>query len=755
MTISAKHVDIGTVQITNYWDPASGLSAYHNLAALTNTISDAITGTASGAAGTKSGVTFTAASGITPQATTGWTLADEFWGYTTKTATRTAAQPSPIFTQVFKSACADGNSTKNIIIRYNTVTQEILTTTCEKYDVATRTISNEAWTFYDCAPVNYNLSYSDIIIIVGPRHLVFTSYIAASSIGVWAGVFECAREDAADVATAGYPDAAGSTGYPCWGWISSVSWGMGALEYNRKTMGGDDSSSAGVWSLPRDIYGNTGFAAATNQAFSFGLETYPPTQTNLLKADSNSWGRNVMRYIQEKDRLKRTQWSSSPLALPVKPVLGFRQQYVANQGQIYGLKILNALGLQMDQVTIPVDTNGNADSAGTSRRHWLLNTHQKFFNDSTYKGSGLWNLDLLTTLNKKASRHVSVGSAVYVIATADAFGSGNFVKIDRFTRTIATPASMTTYVNSLCDLIFDGERYIYISNSSVAGIHLIKYDITTDTAVISINVPALTTAGTGAGLLAINGNAVYMYPHNNGSGAAQVIARYDISAGTISSFSYTLPQYNRVLKAQCSHDGYIFHTTESKAIQYINLAGTAIVGFSGSSYAYADFMILSGTALLVVFWENGAAVSTAIYYNLPSTGSYYQGGNGSGMGASRAGSGGVYKNQGQILFCPTGGYENKFVVNPNAVPSSNFFNNLNATSPQLNNARNVAMQNESTPSGVCDYDAYSMLTKSYGGEIMATTNYGLNVYQNLHGDKLTGGASLDNGTNLAQVAIPS
>ena len=742
MTITATHIGTSTVQITNYWDPESGATTLHGFDKFAATIADAITGTADGTAGILSGITFTSESGTTFQASTGWTLADSFWGYNTKTTSRSN---SPIYTQVFKSLCADGNSIKNLILRYNTITEELLTTTCEKYEVATRTITNEAFTFFDCAPINYNLTYSDIIIMVNPRYLILHSYVATEPT-LWAGVVESNREDFFDVATAGYPDTVGSTGYPCWGWISSVSWSLGCIAVDGRVFanGTTATESGPLWSMPRTRNGSTGANAAVSYSCDLGVESYP----SVLGTASSLTGMN--RYIENNTRFKTTGWSVNKLLMPIKPTHNFNGAAVTNYGQIYGLKVLSALGYNMNQVDIPVDSDLNANPTGTNRRHWLLNTHAKIPTAAAYRDMGLWTTDFYNVNNSKAMRHISIGSAIYVIA-GTAKGTGVLYKINRFTRTVtAVPG---TFNSSLVDLIYDGERYLYISRNGAAN-SLIRLDIT-DNSTSAINAVSL-------GVLAINGSTV-------------TAAEYTIPATTFTNYRFTRQSFagtvspltaltsstitgatanTFITKYLTDFDGatlYYTSGTNSTIYKIPEIGGAASTsGITFSSTDATDMTLLDGKTLWTIGCLSNSTSGLKVAFNYPSTATTtFTGSPSKVVTALNRGSAGIFKYQG-VLIMETPDATNNVGMFAMGMPgTSNLYNGITALT-------NITVTNKVfTPitSGVAD--ALSILAKMYGSELMATTDLGLNIYQNLNGYNSIGSYVTNASNKLAQVAIPA
>lgn len=746
MTITATHIGTSTVQINNYWEPSSGAANLHSFDTFAAAIADAITGTANGIAGTLSGITFTSASGVTFQASTGWTLADSFWGYTNKTATRSY---SPIYTQVFKCLCADGNSTKNLILRYNTVTQELLTTTCEKYEVATRTITNEAFTFYDCAPINYNLTYSDIVIMVHPRYLILHSYVAGEPT-LWAGVVENAREDVYDVASSGYPDIANSTGYPCWGWISSVSWGFGAIASGGKVLAGSTTDTGPLWSMPRTSNGATGLAAAINYSCDLGVESYP----SFLGSGNTLTGIN--RYVEANIRFSKTSWSVNKLLMPIKPIHNFNSTTsgLTNYGQIYGLKLLSTLGYNMNQVDIPVDNDLNANPTGVNRRHWLLNTHAKVPIAGCYKDMNTWTGDTFSFSGLKAIRHVSVGSAIYVLAGTTK-GTGILYKINRFTRVVE--ALTFTNNSSLVDLVYDGERYLYITRNSTIS-SLIRLDIA-DNSISAVN------GAVAYGLVTINGNTVttceystasttypmYRYVRQPFTGTVSALAAQSTNP---SNSTGTAVASTTLLKLVTDFDGAILSyggtATSIFKLPYDGAVGAAS-GISINGADATELLFLDGKTLLVIGCISSTTFNIKVANGYPAITTYTSiGSTPKPLSPLNRGYVGIFKYQGLIIM-ETADLNSSCIMLTLSKPliAANMFDTTNALG-------SVTLSSRIFTPLTSVSDGMSLSARMYGSELMATSDAGLNIWQNLNGYSSIGSyISSPTTDKLAQVAIPA
>jgi|694.fasta_scaffold00062_144 hypothetical protein len=432
---------------------------------------------------------------------TGWTLYDTF-------PLTGDNDPSGIVTQVYRALNKDGVSYKYSIFRWNLLLSEINITSCEAWDKVTRTSTNETHTFFDSSPIPYKLNETKLVLMINPRWLVLQSIIYDEP-SVWAGVFETAREDITDVATSTNP------GLPCWGWISSTLWSLGAKSYLEKPMGGGagatgtaTASDYTLLSMPRTKSGATGFGAAKGWGADYGVAQYPNWLTSTTPA--------FVTYLSNDNvgnKFQANSWDTTKrLVLPIKPIHDYAANFVANYGTIFGLKVLAPIGPMMTKIKVNTDADGNYTPVVTStstKIHWLLNTHHKASGGAVASGSdsNSWfqNTQLgITNINTSPNKPfalVNVGSICYAIAVAG--GQLNkFLKINLVTQqvdvifdlltssaskiTIPTlsPADITdlglatgneTAVPTLFfDIKYDGDQYIYLTTD----VGLIRYRIT-------------------------------------------------------------------------------------------------------------------------------------------------------------------------------------------------------------------------------------------------------------------------------------
>lgn len=495
---AAKYLDNSTIQITTSYSAGAALSTMTTFATFAATIADAITGNQPGSNGTLSGVAFT---GTTTQSSSGWTLFDSYWGG----KDTVAGTVSPVYTQVFRSAnvldSAGASSYKNIILRYNTREGTINTSTCEYWDIeanyklaspgalttANRIPTNEAWTHFDCSPVGYNLTACDIIVMVSPRWCFLHSYLNNES-SMWSGVVEMAREDIMDTADASYP---------CWGWIGSGLWALGATSLSN-TVKPLNNVDYPLICLPRTRTGLLGAAAARSWASDYGTASYPSWVFNTGGPFTYYLGNAANKFITN-------AWDASRrLAMPIKPIYDFAGASIANYGQIYGMKVLAPVGTNMNKITIPTDSNGNASATGTDRNHWLLNVHHKTFStDNTSwfpgvtAGNTTWTVEnIATTGAVKPISMISTGIAYYMITR----GGASITKIDAINK--VAKATVIFTIAGITDIKYDGERFIYVTSTTAASA-LMRIDTIDDTYV---------TWGTsitgGLSAIALNGTTV-------------------------------------------------------------------------------------------------------------------------------------------------------------------------------------------------------------------------------------------------------
>ena len=487
MAISATYIAQSTVQISLNNTTGTGESGLTKFLTFANTVADAITGTGPGGTGSLSNVAFSAAQNVTAQTTamytyadgstnpstrTGWTLFDSFWG-NLDGSVGVSNTSSPIYTQVFRSVNKDGTTAKNIILRYNIKAQEINTTTCQYWDTQSNYDNNitsgtlhiptfEAWTYQDCAPVSYNLSACDFIIMVSPRWCILHSY-AINDPSMWAGVVEMAREDILDTV---------ANKNVCWGWVSSTLFCLGANTITTRPLASSTNTATDytLISMPVTKRSLSGVYAASQWGADYGVTAYP-----TWSAPSTAAGPFIY-HIGTGGKFATTNWDQSRrLTMPIRPIENFAG-IATNYGQIYGMKLLAPVGQNMNKVNIAVDQDGNSSVTASDRGHWLLNSHWKSYDTTSWLSNTNTTIGTTTyATSEKILGMVSVGTVIY------AYGLTKIMKIDAANGYLCTDISTQT-TPGYTDIKFDGDRYVYIS-ASTATLGLQKLDIASNTVV--------------------------------------------------------------------------------------------------------------------------------------------------------------------------------------------------------------------------------------------------------------------------------
>jgi hypothetical protein len=565
MTIAATYIGQSTIQIT-----ASGTTTA--FADLTNAVKDAMLGTQASAVGEASGVTFAAAAGVTPQASSGWTLHDSFTS-------------GIIFTQVFKSLNQDAVSYKNIIFRWNVIKQELNLSTCESWDAVAHWATNEAYTFFDCAPIGFRLDLCDFILSVSPRWCSAISFINNEP-GCWSGVFETEREDAGDTAAAGVP---------CWGWISSTLWNLGATSVTSRALAGSNQT---LISMPRLKSGATGINAAKNCAANYGSTSYP-------SLDGTGTPSFVYQISSAINKFVANGWDvTKRLMMPVKPIFDYSSANIINLGQIYGLKVLAPSGTTMSKLPCVVDEDGNYASNGVSRSHFLFNTHLKPQSaTNTYWFENINWLTTNVTVNggMRPEAMVSTGGNYYCICQ----GNTKLVKVNAI-----SGASTELATGLFYDIDFDGERYVYFGTST----GLRRLDIRTDTIATELLISG------GVNSLSVTPTHIVCAPYT--MTATPIISRVLRSSFSIDTTygSLTLATFTetvRISDARTDFAGNVFMAMTVAAaanFKLVKIDPTGVVTYGGTvgqviSANVGLFVLDSGNILLFHAATTGGAMT--------------------------------------------------------------------------------------------------------------------------------------------------
>lgn len=574
MTITATQLATNTVQIT-----ASGTA--NPIADMYTAVSNAITG-------------------VNPvNADTGWTVWDSFtYGVIT--------------TQVFRSLNKDGSTYKFLILRWNFVTMELNTSTCENWVPNTAVlspstplvtpnpgISNEAWTYFDSAPIGFRMDACDLFVMVHPRWCIIEGSIL-TEYGEWAGVVEFDREDVADTA---------ANAYPCWGWVSSTLWMLGASTVSTKPLG---ASEYPLLALPRTRSLQVGVNATRGFAADYGATSYPSWTATSVPAFVYQLGNQVNKFAANIwDPTKR-------LILPIKPIYDFAQSFISNYGAIFGLKVAANSGANMNRIKGTIDADGNFSGSGTLADHWLLNCHHKTVSDANSWGANTsWTSASPVVASGRPEAMVSTGANYYVITTL--LGAGTLYKINALTAS----AGVALTTGSFTDIKFDGDRYVYIGTQT----SIIRLDIRDD------SMATITIAG-GVQSIGINSTHIITAPFS--SSASPAITRIlRAAAFTTIDTSVTLALTNvyvgdvmKFLDITTDHDGNFWlvgNATTAANFRVVKITQAGLVSSLVPTVApgipvTANAVMVDATTLLITL-TGSTGSSTVMQYN-PRTNTY-------------------------------------------------------------------------------------------------------------------------------------
>jgi hypothetical protein len=759
---TAKYLDNSTIQITSSYTAGGALSTMTSFALFAAAIADAITGTQPGSAGTYTtaagtAITFT---GTTTQASSGWTLFDAFWGG----PTGVASAASPVYTQVFRSAnvvdSVGAVSYKNIIIRYNTREGTINTSTCEWWGdtfdnykasspsaITNHAPFNEAWTHFDCSPVGYNLTACDIIIMVSPRWCFIHSYLNNEA-SMWSGVVEMAREDVTDTV---------ANGYPCWGWIGSALWALGTTSLTNGLVKPLNNLDYTLISLPRTRLGATGANASRNWSADYGTASYPNWLSSTTGPFAYYLGNQVNKFVTN-------AWDGSRrLALPIKPIADFAGPAIANYGQIYGMKVVSPVGTNMNKITIPTDSSGNAASNGTDRNHWLLNIHHKTFstdNTSWFPGvtAGNTTMTVENIANTggvlKPISMVSTGISYYCIS----FGGVSITKINALSK-LAAASAIVTLSGGFTDIKYDGERFVY-ATCSVAANALIRIDTIDDTFQTFNN-------ATGLGSIAINGTTVIAA--STTAAAQPTLYRFDrlaqnASSSTAIAASTTATQTSATLTAAtslikdltCDFDGnfigaaYTATAANTPVCKYpaAGTIGTVLqLGTSGVISLTQGIQILNGENF-ILWYANASSIYQAQFN--PRTFTSISIGSAVALVNTTSITGGVItsaKIQGALITCSAGTtVVNNFAVNSLGKVAAATPTVLGLPVLQLDQGTSLVLSG----AGQLGYN----FIYCDGARVFMNNDTSIKVFTNVNGGNTIGGNPVPT-ISLGQVAIPA
>jgi len=552
MTITATSLATNTVQVT-----ASGTN--NTFASLIDAVRDAVIG-------------------VAPVATTGWTLHDD-------------VTVALLRTQVFKAQNKDGISFKYLIARWDLGREELNTTTCESWNATTHVATNEAHTFFDCSPVGFATQNCDMIVMVSPRWLAFTSFINNEQ-GLWSGVFEMGREDPNDTAAAGYP---------CWAWMSATlpMLGQQTVSTSAKGLNGNDYT---LCSMPRTRDGSTGVNAAKRFAADYGTVSFPNWLITAAQSFMFSLGNQVNKFIAN-------QWNiTGKLTLPIKPIHNYDQTYATNYGTMFGLKVTgNSGSSSMNKIALKVDSDGNYSNEGTTNNHWLLNTAYKpiTYIDSAWFGNTAWSaLSLTIGVSQQPIDIVSTGLSYYMTTA-----SGKLYKVDTLTLTVTEITAAGTGCNR--HLAYDGERYLYVGSS--AG--LVRLDTVDDSCII------LTCCAGGVLAIAISDTHILCTPYSSSPtpilvrlSRASAFDAANVTAGTLAALTtFAENVYLGTITVAPNgnffvYPSYIGLATNAKLVM-ISAAGAVTYPQTSSTVVYNDASLQILTSTIGLLWRASTTAS--------------------------------------------------------------------------------------------------------------------------------------------------
>lgn len=402
--------------------------------------------------------------------------------------------------------------------------------------------TNEAWTYFDSAPISYNLSLCDLIINVSPRWCIMHSYLNGEPT-MWAGVVETAREDIMDTAAAKNP---------CWGWVSSTLWALGANNITTTSISKSLSAATGndhtLISMPRTKILNSGVNAAKGWGADYGVTSTPMWLANNAAPMIYQLGNAGGKFLAN-------AWDTARrLTLPIKPIADFGLATVTNYGQMYGMKVLAPVGQNMNKINIAVDSDGNfSGNTANDRPHWLLNCHFKGADANgwlTANNATITNAAWTTT--GKPIGMVTTGQMMYY------YSSTGIGKIDMIT---GANYDIITGQTGFCDIKYDGERYVYVA-STTAAIGLIKIDITAD------NVGTTFTQTYSSGGAAAGTTFVVV-------SAAGILVGQGVSGTGIAAGAVVTGVSGTTITVSIAHTGQVAGTITFKNTQIISVAQTA------------------------------------------------------------------------------------------------------------------------------------------------------------------------------------
>jgi hypothetical protein len=394
----------------------------------------------------------------------GWTLHDEI----------VLPGGSHIHTLVFEALNADTVTHKFMIMRWDTIKQEIYISTCEYWNATTHVPVNESYTYGDSTPIPYRQDAYDLVIFVSQYWCILQAF-HINEPSQWAGVIEVDREDSVDInSVTSYtwsPYNVGTT-VPCWGYISSNLWMQGFTTSTAAASfdGGQtmDSYSTSyhrsVICFPRTKSGYTWQNAADYQSVSTEFFTTPNPMDTLGQPRSFRGNLPVNVFLSNAFEQGRTNiWDGTKkLVYTMKVIEGSGQSTFNNRGAIMGIKITKPIGTLMNKVNLPINGKFYYDAAGSTTPHFVLNTHGISLDSRsnvTTTRDILLNKQVISSMGS-FSTPIVVGKYVYALSGSTLF------KMDMSTGTLMGTTGKTQVATGVYTPVYDGNRYIYFTNGS-------------------------------------------------------------------------------------------------------------------------------------------------------------------------------------------------------------------------------------------------------------------------------------------------
>jgi hypothetical protein len=212
--------------------------------------------------------------------------------------------------------------------------------------------------------------------------------------------------------------------------------------------------------MPRTANGSTRINAAIGWGCDFGVTISP--SKDLLNA--SGFMHQIGSAYPSRYSVDGFDDTKKPL-LPMKPIHRYQDYKNYPYGKIFGLSAVNSVvdSIDLNKVSIPVDSDGNFSVDGAMRDAFLLNNHWK--SDDASEASWFGNTAHQTVsavIGETAKFIQTIGEKHYVLTT-----SNKLLVVDAYFLT----STLLSTVGALRDCKFDGERYIYVS--SATGIYRI------------------------------------------------------------------------------------------------------------------------------------------------------------------------------------------------------------------------------------------------------------------------------------------